>query len=72
MQMKTAEEWKNFLSAIPAEDLPSFKGWQGSVEDLISHLAEEFAQWDVELEEEVNRMEVNEAMTAQPVKGRLQ
>jgi hypothetical protein len=70
--MKTAEEWKNFLSAIPPEDLPSIRSWQGSVEDLISELAEQFAKADVELEEEINRMEVNEAMTAQPVKGRLQ
>jgi hypothetical protein len=60
-KMKTAEEWKNFLSSIPPEDLPSFKRWQGSVEDLVSRLAEDFAKWDVELEEEVRRLEEEDA-----------
>ena len=55
--MKTAEQWKEFLSGIPPEDLPSSKDWQGDLESYIADLAQRYAKNDIELEEEVARLE---------------
>jgi len=55
--MKTAEQWRDFLSGIPPEDLPSFKDWQGDLESYIANLAQQYAQNDIEIEAEVARLE---------------
>jgi hypothetical protein len=55
--MKTFEQWTEFLSGIPPEDLPSFKDCQGNVEGLIARLAEQYAKADIELETEAQRLD---------------
>jgi hypothetical protein len=48
--MKTADEWKQFLSAMPAQDLPEYNQ---CIQKLIAELAEQYARWDQEVEAEV-------------------
>jgi hypothetical protein len=56
--MRTAEQWREFLSDIKPENLPlSFKDWKGSFESYIADLAQQFAKNDIEIEEEVARLE---------------
>jgi len=64
--MKTIEQWKEFLSGIPPEELPSFKDWRGDLEGYIADLAQQFAKNDNELEEEVARLD---ALTPEEAEG---
>jgi hypothetical protein len=50
----TVEEWKKALSRMPAQDLPDYKR---CIERLIAELAQQYAQWDEELEVEVSATE---------------
>jgi hypothetical protein len=50
--MRTFEEWKEFYQGVQAKD---FKTWQGTTEELITHLAEQSVSMDAEVEAEAER-----------------